>query len=440
MLKKLACAAMLILLISVSIFAGDSHAVKSTEILKKGMSGAEVIEIQSSLTKLGYFDIEPTGYFGHVTEYAVRKLQQDQGLTDDGIAGAVTRSRIQALLNNNYLSCNKMLRKGMTGTEVNKLQKSLKKLGYFNIETTDYYGHITESAVKEFQKLHGLIPDGIAGMNTCQKINMLLGKPLLKKGMSGAEVTALQNDLQILKVFSFEPTGYFGQITEASIKAFQGQNGLAVSGIADLPTYIKIDSLLSRLKIVVIDPGHGGIDIGTSRGNVLESRVNLDISIKLKEYLSEKGYGVILTRNRDMALDHLSDIPENRERRDLNARTNIINLSPAKLFVSIHVDSLPGSPSVSGSIVYYNSNISGSKTLAKNIQRELNNISAGNSKRPSWNSREGDFYVLNNSKKTGVLIETAYITNDNEYSLLKTDAFKEKIARAILQGIENTGL
>ena len=59
-------------------------------------------------------------------------------------------------------------------------------------------------------------------------------------------------------------------------------------------------------KVIVIDPGHGGIDGGASFNNVLEKNMNLEVSLKLKRMLERDGANVILTRAKDVSLDHLN--------------------------------------------------------------------------------------------------------------------------------------
>lgn len=64
-----------------------------------------------------------------------------------------------------------------SGAGVNKLQKDLKTLGFFKmLTTTNYFGPVTETAVKAFQKANGLPVDGIAGYKTLQAIDLALKK------------------------------------------------------------------------------------------------------------------------------------------------------------------------------------------------------------------------------------------------------------------------
>lgn len=265
-------------------------------------------------------------------------------------------------------------------------------------------------------------------------------KPLLKKGMSGDSVISLQRDLKKLGFFNPNPSGFFGDLTVQSVVKFQKKYGLSSDGKVGTSTYNKIDTLLKRsnpIKIIV-DPGHGGADTGTLRGNLEESEVALSISKKLKYYLENDNYNVSLTRSGDYSLSGSATSGGTLEERDLSGRTNIINKSGAKFFVSIHVNSYLGVPSTSGSIVYYNSSIPKSVTLARNIQAALNAMVINGKGRQAHNVQTANYYILRNSKLPGVLVETAFITNPAEYKLLSQDDFRNKVAKAILSGIENT--
>ncbi len=79
-------------------------------------------------------------------------------------------------------------------------------------------------------------------------------------------------------------------------------------------------------RIVVIDAGHGGIDGGTTYGGILEKDINLEIALRLRDYLqNESDTKVIMTREEDISLDHLNRYSRSRHTRDLRARIDIIN-------------------------------------------------------------------------------------------------------------------
>lgn len=196
------------------------------------------------------------------------------------------------------------------------------------------------------------------------------------------------------------------------------------------------NNLPTQKNKIIIDPGHGGIDSGVDKGHIVESKVTLDISKKLKTYLEEKSFVVDMTRASDTQLYKLSNITGTLQRRELDVRANIIDKSGAKIFVSIHVNSYPQHPEMSGSIVYYNPLVPQSKILSEYIQKQLNGISGQISKRDSHKPQQADFYLLKNTTIPGVLVETAFITNSIDYKLLSQDNFKSQIAQAVGDGIE----
>lgn len=189
--------------------------------------------------------------------------------------------------------------------------------------------------------------------------------------------------------------------------------------------------------VIVIDPGHGGIDGGANRNGLLEKDVNLSIALKLQGILEAKGYTVIMTRCEDISLESLDPIGTGgRHKRDLNARTELINNSNAQLFVSIHVNSSKNSKT-NGSILYYNSRIRQNEDLAISIQESLNYMNVNGLKRTARQPQTADFFLLTHTKIPGVIIETAFISNPTEMKLLAQDEFQSQLAFAIAEGIEH---
>nr|WP_289371187.1 cell wall hydrolase [Paenibacillus silvae] len=62
--------------------------------LEQGIRSEHVVQLQEQLSELGYFDAGVTGYYGTITKSAVRKFQQAQGLSADGVAGPITLERL----------------------------------------------------------------------------------------------------------------------------------------------------------------------------------------------------------------------------------------------------------------------------------------------------------------------------------------------------------
>lgn len=91
--------------------------------------------------------------------------------------------------------------------------------------------------------------------------------------------------------------------------------------------------------LVVIDPGHGGNDVGAEGPNhTLEKNVTLRLANSLAQRLNTR-YRVLLTRNEDYGLD-------------LAARTAVANHADAEIFISLHTGS-SFSPNINGSAVYF---------------------------------------------------------------------------------------
>jgi N-acetylmuramoyl-L-alanine amidase len=119
---------------------------------------------------------------------------------------------------------------------------------------------------------------------------------------------------------------------------------------------------------VVLDPGHGGTDFGAVYSETVnqkktlfsEKAAVLGLALEVKRLLEKKGYPVLLTRDRD------ADIA-------LNARTAIANRAKAKVFVSIHMNSLPGNGKAEGIETYLLNSTSDhtSKRLAELENRGL---------------------------------------------------------------------
>jgi N-acetylmuramoyl-L-alanine amidase len=189
---------------------------------------------------------------------------------------------------------------------------------------------------------------------------------------------------------------------------------------------------------VIIDPGHGGIDGGVSRGGLLEKDITLEVAKILKKMLENKGCDVKMTRETDTDVSHLiPGGPETRYRRDVHSRTKFVNESNGDLYVSIHVDSCDD-PSIRGAIVFHSKNNEESLNLATIIQSHLNKVTVINPQAGEYfhqEVKEGDFHILNNAVIPGVLAEVGFITNANDRKLLATHSYRKKLAEAICNGI-----
>lgn len=180
-------------------------------------------------------------------------------------------------------------------------------------------------------------------------------------------------------------------------------------------------------KIIIIDPGHGGKDPGTTSGNTYESDINLQISKYLEIELSKVGATVILTREGDY--DLASPQARWRKKSDFDNRIKLINESKGNLYLSIHLNYLNDSR-YSGPQVFYNNDEN--KKIATIIQEELNSTLKNDREIKKIPSRT---YMYSKLNIPGVLIECGFLSNPKEKELLKTPEYQQKLAKIITTGI-----
>ena len=199
MQKKRFILSTLILVTLVFVLSSFSVFAAST-VLKKDMSGTSVTSLQKDLIKLGYLTTDATGYFGDLTEKAVKSLQSEYKYDADGVVGATTFSLIERLKGKSTEISNEtsytVLKQGMNNSDVVALQKSLIKLGYLFTEATGLYGDATKAAVKKVQSQNGFDADGIAGTKTLMLIDNLINKSVAKATTTSIPTTTSSTDIE----------------------------------------------------------------------------------------------------------------------------------------------------------------------------------------------------------------------------------------------------
>jgi peptidoglycan hydrolase-like protein with peptidoglycan-binding domain len=200
--------------------------------LNLGAAGPEVRQLQQSLQQLGYFNLNPTGFFGQTTRDAVMRFQQANGIIPNGIAGSQTLTAISRALDNQYQAgqypvgqypqyptgqypsgqypggpypidqnnpgqypigqnpnCstgNSDICLGERSQRVTLVQQRLQQLGFFHDDVSGYYGQATSNAVAQFQRSYGLYPTGYVNYQTWRALrinssdNSQVGNPTSK--------------------------------------------------------------------------------------------------------------------------------------------------------------------------------------------------------------------------------------------------------------------
>lgn len=168
---------------------------------------------------------------------------------------------------------------------------------------------------------------------------------------------------------------------------------------------------------IVIDPGHGGSDVGATRNGIYEKNITLDVSKRVADLLRKKGYIVEMTRSTDTTVS-LQDRVAFSE--DINP----------DVFVSIHVNSSNSDSPTGLETHYYKDN---SLELAKYVHASL--LNHVNSKdRGLFKSR---FYVINHTTAPAILVEIGFISSPVERAQLVSESRKQATAKAIAEGIND---
>lgn len=221
-------------------------------------------------------------------------------------------------------------------------------------------------------------------------------------------------------------------------------------------------SAISKIRRIVVDPGHGGHDPGAVGPNgIQEKDVVLAIGLRLRELFREElGVDVVMTRSTDVFIP-------------LEERTAIANKVGADLFLSVHANAAPNRMAA-GIETYYlnlaktdkvaqlaamengttlekvsvlqailfdlmaNYKLNDSAHLADEVQKSLyKKIRTRFSDVKNLGVKQGPFYVLVGASMPSILVETAFLSNAVEESRLKDPLYQEMAAIGILEGVRS---
>jgi N-acetylmuramoyl-L-alanine amidase len=195
-----------------------------------------------------------------------------------------------------------------------------------------------------------------------------------------------------------------------------------------------------EILLVIIDPGHGGIDSGAGSGGVLEKDLTLDVAQRVRRLAHLHGFETLLTR-------------ENDDYKSLANRADFANRQRDCIFVSIHFDEAPRATST-GVETYYAAHQSGdtvpffswlpflqrvasespnifSQSLAGFIQESL----VERTQAFNRGTRAQQFYVIATVRHPAVLVEGGFLTNKEDVAKVTSEEYRERMAAAICEGI-----
>lgn len=196
---------------------------------------------------------------------------------------------------------------------------------------------------------------------------------------------------------------------------------------------------LPRKYCIVIDPGHGGIDGGAiSCTGIPESKINLEIALRLEDLLHLMGYDTVMTRKTDTSIHTQGDTIARQKISDLKERVRIANETENGVLISIHQNMFVDSQ-YRGAQVFYAS-AGGSEALAGMLQNQFVNTLNPGSRRKSKSA--AGIYLMEQISCTGILVECGFLSNPEEEALLRRDAYQKQIctviAATVSQYLSNT--
>ncbi|MET7990497.1 N-acetylmuramoyl-L-alanine amidase [Amycolatopsis sp. NPDC005232] len=352
----------------------------------------------------------------------------------------------------------RVLRRGDAGPDVAEIRSILAGMDLLPpVAGTEQYGTFdaaVEHAVRAFQQRRGLITDGVVGPATFQAMKgasfHLGSRPLqymLSSPVQGDDVFALQERLTELGFDAGRPDGYFGPQTERALRTFQRDMRLEPDGICGPATIRELHRLSSprarggrpvflreqeqvrqagprlRGKRIVIDPGHGGEDLGVVAGGLREADIAWDLARRLEGRMQATGMEALISRG------------PNHSPTDFE-RARFANDAGADLFLSLHSDSNP-SPRAQGIASFHFGTGNGTTStvgelLAGFIQREVVARTGLRDCRTHYKTWE----IFTRTRCPAVRVEIGYLTNPDDSRKLGDPAFRDIVAEGILIAVK----
>jgi N-acetylmuramoyl-L-alanine amidase len=174
-------------------------------------------------------------------------------------------------------------------------------------------------------------------------------------------------------------------------------------------------NVLQARPVVVLDPGHGGIDGGAAWGGVREKKLTLMIAQRVEFVLRSRGIKTAMTRRSDCFVP-------------LESRAAVANGYRSAILVSIHCNADP-QHQATGIETFYTG--SSGYQLARCIHTRLDSRTST----PNRGLKRRGLCVLTHARGAAALVECGFLTSGSERRLLTTAAYQQKIAQAIADGI-----
>ena len=317
--------------------------------------------------------------FDIVVDRAVRAFQQRRGLIVDGLVGPQTYGVLDGArwqLGDRLLqfTAGHLVR----GDDVEELQERLLTLGFSPRRVDGVFGPDTDQALRGFQRGCGLVPDGVLGPATMRSFSGL------RRSVSGGSPHNLRE------------------------RELVRRSGHSLTG-----------------RTVVLDPGHGGDDLGAVAHGVVEAEVVLDIARRIEGRLSAHGVNVVFTRT------------QNTTAGDDVERARFANECGAEIVLSLHCDSAGHAEARGLATFFYGHDRFGAwsavgEHLADLIQRE----SVARTGLADCRSHARSWGLLQHTSMPAVRIEVGYLSHPDDAVRLADPEFRDDVAEAVVIALQ----
>lgn len=356
-------------------------------------------------------------------------------------------------------------RLGDHGTAVGEVRALLRQLdllarpvGTVDLRDSDLFDRDLDRAVRSFQQRRGVTVDGIVGPVTwrlLEEAHWRLGDRVLAYVpghlLAGDDVTTLQRRLLDLGFDVGRADGVFGTQTEQAVKEFQRNVGITVDGLCGPLTFRALERLnrtvvggapealreaerirhRGRLRVVVVDPGHGGLDRGAcapDRPDVDEARLAEDLAARVEGRLAASGVVVHLTRGRLRPGDPPPDDGE---------RAAVANRLDADLVISLHCDASADRLANGVATYYYGNRALGvhsavGEAFAGLVQDEI----VARTGLLDCHTHGKTWGLLRHTVMPAVRIEVGYLTHPQDAARLADPAFRDVVAEAVVAAVQ----
>ena len=183
---------------------------------------------------------------------------------------------------------------------------------------------------------------------------------------------------------------------------------------------------------IVIDAGHGGVDGGaTSCTGALESRINLEIALRLEDLCHLLGYRTQMIRRSDVSVYTEGNTIAAKKASDLRQRVKIVNDTEGGILISIHQNIFADSR-YDGAQVFY-ANTPGSRELAVLLQQNFASACNPGSHRQEKEAK--NVFLMRYIERTGVLVECGFLSNPEEEERLRSKQYQNQLCAVIVSSL-----